>query len=170
MEHLIVNNLINPSQQGFVPKRFCMTQQLEALEFWTKTCDQGSCVDIAFMDIQKAYDTVPHKRPLEKLNSLGFETKLLTWIEAFLSHQEQRVIGNNKASNGLLLTAVFHKVVCLNLLFSFATSTISLIILIMNLDYLLMMLNCLPRWVVYWTVNPYKMTSMQYLNGLANGN
>ena len=51
MEHLIVNNLINPNQHGFVPKRSCMTQQLEALEFWTKTCDQGSCVDIAFRDI-----------------------------------------------------------------------------------------------------------------------
>ena len=87
-EHLIVNNFINPNQHGFVPKRYCMTQQLEALEFGTKTCDQGSCVDIAFMDIQKAYDTVSHKRLLAKLNSLGFETKLLTWIEAFLSHQE----------------------------------------------------------------------------------
>ena len=33
-----------------------------------------------------------------KLNSLGFETKLLTWIEAFLRHREQRVILNNEAS------------------------------------------------------------------------
>ena len=39
-----------------------------------------------------------------------------------------------------------------------------------ELKLLMMMLNRLPRWIVYWTVNPYKMTSMQYLNGLTNEN
>ena len=98
MEHLLVNNLLNANQHGFVPKRSCMTQQIEVLEKWTKEYDLGRCVDVAFMDIKKAYDTVPHKRLVLKLKSFGFESKLLNWIDAFLSNRLQRVVINSEFS------------------------------------------------------------------------
>ena len=76
-----------------------MTQHIEVLDEWTKCIDTGRCVDVAFMDMKKAYDTVPHKRLIIKLKSLGFEKSLLYWIEAFLSDRLQRVVVNNTSSD-----------------------------------------------------------------------
>ena len=50
MEHLIVNNLLDYNQHGFVPKKSCMTQHIEVLDEWTKCIDTGRCVDVAFMN------------------------------------------------------------------------------------------------------------------------
>ena len=42
--------------------------------------------------------TLPHKRLIVKLKSVGFETELLKWIEAFLHNRVQRVVVNDKSS------------------------------------------------------------------------
>ena len=75
-----------------------MTQQVKVLDSWTKAYDQGKCIDVAFLDIKKAYGTVLHKRLIKKLKSISFETGLLKWIEAFLHNRIQRVVVNNKPS------------------------------------------------------------------------
>ena len=75
-----------------------MTQQVKVLDSWTKAYDQGKCIDVAFLDTKKAYDTVPHKRLIIKLKSISFETGLLKWIEAFLHNRIQRVVVNDKPS------------------------------------------------------------------------
>ena len=68
-----------------------MTQNLECYNYWTNATDEERIVDMAFLDISKAYDTVPHKRLLSKLKSFGFGCKLLRWIESFLTARMQRV-------------------------------------------------------------------------------
>ena len=54
--------------------------------------------DIAYMDFQKAFDSVPHQRLISKLSSYGISGDLLTWLEAFLSHRRQRIAVNNATS------------------------------------------------------------------------
>ena len=105
MEHLLINNLVCPNQHGFVPQRSCLTQQVDVLDAWTKAYDQGKCIDVAFLDIKKAYDTLPHKPLLVKLKTMGFETGLLKWIEAFLSNRKQRVVVNDKLSGWASVTS-----------------------------------------------------------------
>ena len=39
-----------------------------------------------YVDLQKAFDKVPHARLLSKLNSYGIIGKLFHWIENFLSN------------------------------------------------------------------------------------
>jgi len=44
----------------------------------------------------KAFDTVPHRRLIKKLEAYGIKGSLLTWNENFLSGRQQRVVVNGK--------------------------------------------------------------------------
>ena len=52
---------------------------------------EGEPVNVIFTDFAKAFDSVPHKRLLIKLQSYGIHGKLLEWIRSFLSNRRQRV-------------------------------------------------------------------------------
>ena len=50
--------------------------------------DSGYGIDIIYLDYQKAFDTVPHKRLLKKLKWYGFNGKLLLWIKDFFTDRQ----------------------------------------------------------------------------------
>jgi hypothetical protein len=60
--HLTNNNLIGPSQHGFMKGRSCVSNLLEFLERATTAVDRGEAFDIIYLDFAKAFDKVPHKR------------------------------------------------------------------------------------------------------------
>jgi len=43
--------------------------------------DQGYPIDVVYLDFQKAFDKVPHKRLMLKIKSLGIIDKIYSWIE-----------------------------------------------------------------------------------------
>ena len=55
--------------------------------------DQGVPVNVIYMDLQKAFDTVPHKRLLYKIEYYAITGNLLRWIAGFLSNRRQCVAG-----------------------------------------------------------------------------
>jgi sarcosine oxidase/L-pipecolate oxidase len=59
------------TQYGFISGRSTSLQLLEVLDKWTEALDNGHCVDCIYMDFQKAFDKVPHKKLLEKIKSYG---------------------------------------------------------------------------------------------------
>ena len=65
------NNLFSKVQQGFVSGRPCTTQLLELMEELTEALDSNEDVDIIYLDFNKAFDRVPHKRLLKKLWGYG---------------------------------------------------------------------------------------------------
>ena len=67
IEHLDLYKLIKDTQHGFVKNRSCLTNLLFFLEEVTNYIDSGYPVDIIYLDFQKAFDKVPHKRLLHKL-------------------------------------------------------------------------------------------------------
>ena len=69
MDLLIKHKLINPSQNGFLKARSCLTNFSSFFEEITKWVDEGSPVDIIYLDFQKAFDEVPHQRLILKLKS-----------------------------------------------------------------------------------------------------
>ena len=53
----------------FISVKSCLTNMLCFLEEITKEIDEGSPVDIIYLDFQKAFDKVPHQRLLLKLKA-----------------------------------------------------------------------------------------------------
>ena len=62
MEFLIKHILINPSQHGFLKARSCLTIFFMFFEEITKRVEEGSPVDVIYLDFQKAFNKVPHGR------------------------------------------------------------------------------------------------------------
>ena len=98
IEHLLSNNLLSPHQHGFLPGRSTGSQLLECLESWSKLLEEGSSVDVIYLDFRKAFDAVPHQRLLRKLQAYGIRGRILKWIEAFLTDRKQRVVLNGESS------------------------------------------------------------------------
>ena len=61
MGFLIKHKLINPSQHGFLKARSFLKKLLCFLEETTKWVDDGSPVEVIYLNFQKAFDKVPHK-------------------------------------------------------------------------------------------------------------
>lgn len=62
--------------------------QLERIRENLKMCD---IFRIIFLDLKKAFDTVPHKRLLEKLKGYGVTGNLLSGISSFITGKTQFV-------------------------------------------------------------------------------
>ena len=45
-------------------KRSCKTQLLSIMEHWSRVIDDGTNIDVIYLDFQKAFDKVPHQRLL----------------------------------------------------------------------------------------------------------
>jgi len=70
LDHMFDNDFISPHQHGFLPGRSCTTQLLDVLDKWTEILDNGGAVDVVYLvylDLAKAFDSVPQKRLLVKL-------------------------------------------------------------------------------------------------------
>ena len=69
------------------------------MEETTKWIDDGSPVDIIYLDFQKAFDKVPHQRLLLKFKAHGIGDGLIDWIEQWLTDRRQRSIVDGEVSN-----------------------------------------------------------------------
>lgn len=101
VHHLESNNLLCDDQFGFRKNRSCALQLLEVLNDWTKAINEGSDVDVIFLDFSKAFDSVSHSRLSTKLKSYGIDGDILNWITKFLSNRVQRVRVGNTLSSAL---------------------------------------------------------------------
>ena len=99
VDFLVKNKLINTSQHGFLKARSCLTNMLCFLEDVTKWVDEGSPVDIIYLDFKKAFDKVPHQRLLLKLKAHGIGNSMINWIEKWLIDRRQRVVVDGEVSN-----------------------------------------------------------------------
>ena len=81
VEFLMKHKLINTSKHGFLKARSCLTNLLCFFEEITKWVDDGSPVDVVYLDFQKAFDKVPHQRLLLKLKGHGIGNDVINWID-----------------------------------------------------------------------------------------
>ena len=61
--------------------------------------DEGKPVDVIYLDFQKAFDKVPHRRLLKKLEYHGITNKITTWIKSWLSNRTQRTVVGGETSS-----------------------------------------------------------------------
>ena len=57
------------------------------------------------MDFQKAFDSVPHRRLMQKVEAHGIRGKIHSWIQDFLTDRTQQVIINGAASDEARVTS-----------------------------------------------------------------
>ena len=83
----------------------CITQLIECLNDLTNNFDNKIQTDAIYFDFAKAFDTVPHKRLILKLQQAGTHGLVLEWIRSFLENRRQRVILGNTVSSWRTVTS-----------------------------------------------------------------
>ena len=73
-------------------------QLLNLVDEWSDSLECGGQIDVIYTDFEKAFDKIPFKRLLSKLGSYGFNSVILSWIEAFLINRQFCVRVNGKFS------------------------------------------------------------------------
>ena len=61
--------------------------------------DRGLPIDIVYLDFQKAFDKVPHKHFISKIEAHGIGGKIINWIKDWLRGRRQRVVLNGNVSD-----------------------------------------------------------------------
>ena len=62
------------------------------LEEITKWVDDGSPVDVIYLNFQKAFDKVSHQIIILKLKSHGMRNSIVNWIEQWLTDRRQIIV------------------------------------------------------------------------------
>ena len=107
LTHLLATGVLSKRQFGFINGRSTTLQLLHFLDTCAQSIVQGKVVDTIYFDFKKAFDMVPHKRLIAKLEAYGIRGKVLKWIEEFLSGREQYVIVNGeKSSSGRVTSGI----------------------------------------------------------------
>ena len=108
MEHVVFHhimsyftslNILNPLQHGFRPNHSCQTQLIDFIDEVQQSMNVRQQTDLLFLDFSKAFDTVPHRRLLSKLNFYGVRGQLHRWISSWLTGRHQRVIVDGESSD-----------------------------------------------------------------------
>ena len=105
LTHFSNNNLSSKQQHGFLARKSTSTQLLQCINDWSKTLDNKGWVDVIYLDIAKAFDSVSHTKLLRKLENSGITGRMLNWIAAFLSNRSQTVHFNDCTSNAVPVTS-----------------------------------------------------------------
>ena len=90
--HLHHNNIITHAQLSFCKRHSCETQLILTVEDLAGEIDRGGQTDIILLDFSKAFDKVPHKHLLLKLDFYGIRGKTKRWTEDFLSNRTKQVV------------------------------------------------------------------------------
>ena len=95
---LLDNKVIPPNQHGFLPQRSTTTNLIKCLDDWTRAADAGQPTDILYLDQEKAFDKVPFRRLIYKLEHFGIRGNLQKFIEGLLTNRTFQVKANNSLS------------------------------------------------------------------------
>ena len=91
VKYLEDNHLLSKHQHGFRKSKSCVTQLLAHIDTILEMLSEGANADVIYLDFAKAFDKVSHKILLKKIENLGINGKVLTWLKSFLSNRYQSV-------------------------------------------------------------------------------
>ena len=112
LERIVYNNIIHfldgtfsDFQFGFLPGRSSLQQLLIFINEILNAKQTNYGLDILYLDISKAFDTIAHHILLTKLHKCGISGGLLKWLHAYLTDRAQCVCINNQLSGLLPVTS-----------------------------------------------------------------
>ena len=98
MKHYSRHNFISNTQHGFQKGLSCETQLATTVEELQKSLDNKYQQDVVILDFNKAFDKVPHRHLLKKLDTSGIRGNIHKWFTAYLINMTQRVIVDGRSS------------------------------------------------------------------------
>ena len=93
--------LISPFQFGFLPQRSTVSALLFSTHSILSLPESNPSVCGVFLDLKKAFDSVPHQPLLDLLSSQNLPPHLLNWIHSYLLNRSQAVVVNGSTSPSL---------------------------------------------------------------------
>ena len=80
---MINYNLLTNLQHDFVPGKSCQSNLLSMLNILTDATEHN----LIYLDFAEAFDSVPNRKFIHKLQKYGISGLLLLWIKHFLSNR-----------------------------------------------------------------------------------
>ena len=113
LEHIIVSNInkhlafesiLADCQHGFRSQRSCKTQLVQFFHDLVSNLDRAlnrnhRQTDVIIVVFTKAFDKIPHRRLLYKLDYYGIRGSTHKWITSWLSGRSQKVVLDGQASD-----------------------------------------------------------------------
>ena len=97
--YLETTDYLCEEQHGFRSHRSCTTQLLLFSEILSKRIEDGLDTDVIYLDFQKAFDKVSHRRLLLKVEKAGIQGPICDLIKDFLSNRKHRINVNGSYSS-----------------------------------------------------------------------
>ena len=97
----ISHNLISPRQFGFLPQRSTVSALLFSTHSILSLLESCQSVCGIFLDLRKAFDSVPHQPLIDLLASHDLPPHLLNWLHSYLLNRSQRVVVRGSTSSPL---------------------------------------------------------------------
>ena len=113
LKHLDEQNILVDCQHGFRAKRSCETQLLTLAHELADNLHNGIQTDLVMLDFSKAFDKVPHRKLLMKMDNYEIRGNTWRWVESFLSNRNQQLLLDGEISSQLPVVSGSHKDLCL---------------------------------------------------------
>ena len=99
LDHLDVYSPLSNQQWGFTTGRSTVTALIATVNEWLKILEDGLEVCAVFLDYRKAFDSVPHRMLIAKLEELHLDPYLISWVADYLSARIQQVVVDGSISD-----------------------------------------------------------------------
>jgi len=109
LQFFLDNNILHPTQRGFLKGRSTCTNLMECINDWTLSIQYKRLVTVVYIDFSKAFDVVSHDKLLIRLNTgtYGITGMLLKLLQSFLSNRTHCTrIGSSLSSSAQLISGV----------------------------------------------------------------
>ena len=87
-EYLDKNGLLYKYQSSFRAKFSTNSCLVQLTDFILREMDKEFHTGMILVDLQKAFDTLDHTAPLQKMECIGFKESVTTWFQSYPSNRK----------------------------------------------------------------------------------